>query len=226
MHRTLNLLIAILFMLAALAGCSSDDPASTFESTVFIDLNWPPPDSGELSGDYVSANGRWDDSRHIVRGIDHYDCPDTTVTPLAAIDDTSSVHPCDGSRGKLRGPVTAVNAQGGWVEIMGTQLTAQLLDDPSSIARRLEDVAVGERVSAHIEYTDTGWVVFRLRVWRGQKDQVHGFIEEVLDRLENADRIRVFDTEVVIPDAVPEDDYEPDADADAEARDNSFDGRG
>jgi len=170
-------------------------------------------------GDYVSVNGEWDSAHGylVARGLDHYDCEadtsdnDTIPAPtrIGMSDDDGDWrdddgdHDCDEwicstTHGKIRGPVTAVDSAG--VEIMGTRLSVMLIEDHSSRALMLGDIMVGDRVEARVKYTDDGWVAYRLREWRGRKDQVHGFIEEVM----NGDMrmIRVFGTTVVIPDHV------------------------
>jgi hypothetical protein len=110
---------------------------------------------------------------------------------------------CSSNRGKLRGPVTA-ESDSGYIEVMGTLAKLDLIPDHSSKALDPDEVEVGDRVEIRIKYTDDGWVVYRLREWRGDKEQAHGYIEEILDG--EVRGFRVFDTLVKVPMHVDDDD--------------------
>jgi hypothetical protein len=83
---------------------------------------------------------------------------------------------------------------------MGTEIKVMLRRDHSSKALTLNDIKVGDRVEARVKYTEEGWVAWRLREWRGQKEQVHGYIEEKMEG--DMLKIRVFDTWVSVSDKV------------------------
>jgi hypothetical protein len=89
---------------------------------------------------------------------------------------------------------------------MGTLLPVMLVMDHSSLSLRPEDLEVGDRVDVRVLYTDDGWKAVRLREWRGRKDQVHGFIEEVFDG--DVRGFRVFDTKVQLPMSIDFDDHD------------------
>jgi hypothetical protein len=178
-------------------------------------------------GDYVAVNGHWDGDQLVALGVDYFECeedtggvepPDTMPDPMALLgsdDGEWNDHDCWNWNdwicglhyGKIRGPVTAIDTAstdstdtGMWVEIMGTQLKVMLIRDHSSKALTCDDIEVGDRVEARVKYTDEGWVAWRLREWRGRKEQVHGFVEEVMGN--GSLKVRVFDTWVMIPDDV------------------------
>lgn len=188
-----------------------------------VDMPTPPTLS---EGDYVAVNGHWDGDYLVALGVDYFECeedtggvepPDTMPNPMALLgsdDGGWDDHDCwDWTDwicglhyGKIRGPVTAVDTAATdstsamWVEIMGTQLKLMLVRDHSSKALGCNDLEVGDRVEARVKYTDEGWVAWRLREWRGRKEQVHGFVEEVMEN--GTLKVRVFDTWVMIPDDV------------------------
>jgi len=195
---------------------------------VAADTDTMPPGPTLSEGDYVAVNGHWDGDYLVALGVDYFECaedtivppepPDTTPDPMATLgrdDGDWDDHDCwDWNDwicglhyGKIRGPVTALDTVSSdttgttvKVEIMGSSFELMLLRDHSSKALGCNDLEVGDRVEAFVKYTDEGWVAWRLREWRGRKEQVHGFVEEVMD--DGSLKVRVFDTWVMIPESV------------------------
>jgi len=182
-----------------------------------------PPEPELSEGDYVAVNGVWngDNGYIIAMGIDWYDCEsdtsgnDTIVDPrMVGLsdgddggDDGDRDHDwrdwwedhdcrewiCRSKHGKIRGPVTAVDST--HISVMGSKFVVKLIRDHSSKARMLEDIEVGDRIEARVWYGENGWIAYRLRDWRGDKDQVHGFVE-AMDR--DKHMFWVFDTGVFV----------------------------
>jgi hypothetical protein len=150
-----------------------------------------PPSEPVAVGDYVQAKGAYEAEPHrLVAEILSVCRPDMPVTKHGDgddddegedyddYDDCGDADRMDGCWGRLAGPVTAYSREDGILEIMGTPVHFQDKCDCDDVedglrmrvdATRDADVLEGEVLACG-----------HLKPWRGHRDRVSGFVQEVV----------------------------------------------
>ncbi len=145
-------------------------------------------------GAYVEVNGQFEGEQLVAMGIDVRRCRDGDDDDRGL---TDGDHPgdhddLDCDAGKLRGPVTEVDAANYSFAVMGVWITGNESNFP-------KDLEVGDRVDARVHHGDGDDVVLdRIKEWHNDRfEQVHGRIDSVeVDG--NTVRATVFGLEVVL----------------------------
>lgn len=164
--------------------------------------NFDPPDPYPI-GAYAEVNGVYvpDPDRINAKGIELERCNSPAALDGGGDgddddgDDDGDNDDNDGAacwRGILRGPVTAVDDTG--FAVMGTLVTWSSMPTPTPHT----EVEIGDRVDVRVYRNTAGdLVVYRIREWNGQHEQVHGRIQDV-EFGEGEIRLRVLDTLVIV----------------------------
>lgn len=146
-----------------------------------------PPDPFPI-GAFAKVNGAYatDPDRVIAEGIDIGRCG-----PHLLPDDDGVDHDC--SKGQLRGPVTAVDKEGGTFAIMGTTVSY----DPASVEGVIE---VGQRLDVRVQRAGNvgGLVAYAIEPWHASHEEIHGRIDGVEIGDDGVVRLRVLDTLVIV----------------------------
>ena len=140
-------------------------------------------------GAFAEVNGTYltDPDRVAAQGIDLERCG-----PHVLGGDDGSDDEVDCSKGKLRGPVTAVDDEGGAFAVMGTSVSF----DQATFAI---DVEVGQRLDVRVHRADDGsLVVDDIKEWHSEKEQVHGRIQHVELGDGGVIRLTVLNTLVIV----------------------------
>lgn len=168
----------------------------------FLDANFgcvrlhEPPDPFPL-GAFAAVNGAYatDPDRIIAQGIDIDRCGSSDPHSLSDDDDDGDDDGDDNdcSKGKLRGPVTAVDEEGGTFAIMGTTVSY----DPASVDSPIE---VGQRLDVRVQRAGNvgGLVAYVIKPWHAPHEQVHGRIDSVDIGDDGVVHLRVLDTLVIV----------------------------
>ncbi len=157
-------------------------------------------------GAFVEVNGHYatDPDRLVAQGIDLERCEDEDDDDLVANhdgddddddEDNGDDEDDDGEdceKGKLRGPVTEIDAVNFTFAVMGTQVTA----DESTFPGELE---VGDRVDVRLHHGDNGeLIVDVVKPWHSDRhEQVHGRIDGV-EKENGVIRLTVLNTVIVV----------------------------
>ncbi|HXV13536.1 MAG TPA: DUF5666 domain-containing protein, partial [Candidatus Krumholzibacteria bacterium] len=172
----------------------------------FLDANfgvlasYVPPDPFPI-GAYIEANGEYatDPDRLVAQGIELARCGHNPYSPFDGGDDDDDDGDNDDydderdcRKGKLRGPVTAVDDENGAFAVMGTWVSI----DPTTTAYEVE---VGQRLDVRVHRADDGSLVADvIKPWHSDKEQVHGRIDEVEIGDDGVVQLKVLDTLVIV----------------------------
>jgi hypothetical protein len=185
----------ITVLLVEVDGQVSDFTEANFGCLVVGDDDDDDGDDDDLDGAFVEVNGsyRADPDRVEAHGIEVGEC-DEDMAMLHNDwddDDDDEDEGEDCSRGKLRGPVTDIDADGQQFAVMGTWINAE--------GNFPDWIDEGDRVDARVRVSDDGEITLeRLKVWHNPNwEQVHGRADEVTTE-NGMTELRVLNTVVIV----------------------------
>ncbi len=171
-------------------GCVAIDDSQDIQEGDFV----------KIIGDYLA-----DPDRVLARSVEVKICRDGIAT--GAESPTSNQCYYDS---QLKGPVTDLNRNNGWLEIMGTRVLVETVwpasagtaESNSSSNLDLDDIEKDDRIQLRVIPSQTSSDIlfgYRLRVWSDDSDRVYGRVQHV-ERDESGDIVclEVLNTKILV----------------------------